>query len=241
MGRAIVREPAVFLMDEPLSNLDAKLRVHMRAEVSRIQRRLGVGTMYVTHDQTEAMTMGDRVAVLNEGVLQQCDRPQALYDSPNNLFVAGFMGSPAMNLYEAALGADLASLRLGSQTMALPAAVTAERPGLRAYADRNVVVGIRPEDLEVAANGEADGRVLSVDIDLVEALGSELLLHFTIDARRVRASGLDEEQEIGEAAGAGVARADPRVQVKQSERVPLAVHAEGMYFFDPGTGLAITS
>ena len=241
MGRAIVREPAVFLMDEPLSNLDAKLRVQMRAEVSRIQRRLGVGTMYVTHDQTEAMTMGDRVAVLNAGMLQQCDGPQALYDSPNNLFVAGFMGSPAMNLYEAALGADLASLRLGSQTVALPATVTAERPGLRAYADRNVVVGIRPEDLKVAIDGEADGRVVSVDIDLVEALGSELLLHFTIDARRVRASGLDEEQEIGEAAGAGVARADPRVQVKPSERVPLVVDAESMYFFDPSTGLAITS
>jgi len=241
MGRAIVREPAVFLMDEPLSNLDAKLRVQMRAEVSRIQRRLGVATMYVTHDQTEAMTMGDRVAVVNAGVLQQCDCPQVLYDSPNNLFVAGFMGSPAMNLYEAALGADLTSLRLGSQTVALPAVVSAERPGLRAYVDRKVVVGIRPEDLAVAVNGEADGQVLSVDIELVEALGSELLLHFAIDARRVRASGVDEEQEIGEAAGAGVARAEPRVQVKQSERVRLAVHAEGMYFFDPSTGLAIGS
>ncbi len=121
MGRAIVREPAVFLMDEPLSNLDAKLRVQMRAEVSRIQRRLGVATMYVTHDQTEAMTMGDRVVVLNAGVLQQCDNPQVLYDSPDNLFVAGFMGSPAMNLYEATISPDLDSLKLGSQSLALPA------------------------------------------------------------------------------------------------------------------------
>ena len=129
MGRAIVREPAVFLMDEPLSNLDAKLRVQMRAEVSRIQRRLGVATMYVTHDQTEAMTMGDRVAVMNAGLLQQCDKPQVLYDNPDNLFVAGFMGSPAMNLYEATVSPDLTSLKLGSQTLALPADIASQRPG----------------------------------------------------------------------------------------------------------------
>src|SRR6202789_141505 len=131
MGRAIVREPSVFLMDEPLSNLDAKLRVQMRAEVTRIQRRLGVATMYVTHDQTEAMTMGDRVAVLSAGYLQQCDKPQVLYDTPDNLFVAGFMGSPAMNLYEATLSPDLSSLKLGSQSLSLPATVTTQRPGLR--------------------------------------------------------------------------------------------------------------
>ena len=159
MGRAIVREPAVFLMDEPLSNLDAKLRVQMRAEVSRIQRRLGVATMYVTHDQTEAMTMGDRVAVMNAGLLQQCDKPQVLYDSPDNLFVAGFMGSPAMNLYEATLSPDLSSLQLGSQTLAVPAEIVSQRPALRGYADKKVVVGIRPEHLALA-NGAAAGQTL---------------------------------------------------------------------------------
>ena len=143
MGRAIVREPSVFLMDEPLSNLDAKLRVQMRAEVSRIQRRLGVATMYVTHDQTEAMTMGDRVAVLDAGVLQQCDRPPVLYDHPSNLFVAGFMGSPAMNLYEGSLEPDLSAVRIGSQSVTLPGGLIAQQSGLRAHAGSRIVVGIR--------------------------------------------------------------------------------------------------
>ncbi len=240
MGRAIVREPAVFLMDEPLSNLDAKLRVQMRAEVSRIQRRLGVATMYVTHDQTEAMTMGDRVAVLNAGVLQQCDRPKVLYDSPDNLFVAGFMGSPAMNLYEAAVSADLTLLRLGSQTLALPPAVRAARPALGAYADAKVVVGMRPENLSVAVAGTPEGSMLAVDTELVEALGSEQLLHFKLDARRIHASGVDEEREVGEAAaGIGVARIEPDGQIGHGERVRLAVRPELMHFFDPASGLAI--
>src|SRR6202789_4271461 len=134
MGRAIVREPAIFLMDEPLSNLDAKLRVQMRAEVSRIQRRLGVATLYVTHDQVEAMTMGDRVAVLRAGVLQQCEKPQTLYDNPKNLFVAGFMGSPAMNLFEATVGEGATSVLIGSQKIGLPPSLHAARPGLRRYA-----------------------------------------------------------------------------------------------------------
>jgi multiple sugar transport system ATP-binding protein len=238
MGRAIVREPAVFLMDEPLSNLDAKLRVQMRAEVSRIQHRLGVATMYVTHDQTEAMTMGDRVAVLNAGVLQQCDQPQVLYDSPDNLFVAGFMGSPAMNLYAATVSPDLSSLKLGSQTLALPA----QRPALAAYAGKEVVVGIRPENLSLAGDGDADERILAVDNELVEALGSEQLLHFTIDAARLHAPGVDEERELGKAvAGIGVARIEPDGQISGRERVRLTVRTELMHFFDPATGVAIRS
>jgi len=238
MGRAIVREPAAFLMDEPLSNLDAKLRVQMRAEVSRIQRRLGVATMYVTHDQTEAMTMGDRVAVMNAGVLQQCDHPQVLYDSPQNLFVAGFMGSPAMNLYEAGLGEGATSMRLGSQRLNLPAQVVSERPGLGAYAGRKVVVGFRPEHLELArANGA--GQVLNVETELVEALGSEQLLHFKIDARRIHAPGVDEDEEVANSTSVGVARIEPQDQVKVSERVRLSVKVESMHFFDPGSGDAI--
>jgi multiple sugar transport system ATP-binding protein len=239
MGRAIVREPAVFLMDEPLSNLDAKLRVQMRAEVSRIQRRLGVATMYVTHDQTEAMTMGDRVVVLNAGVLQQLDEPQVLYDSPDNLFVAGFMGSPAMNLYEATVSPDLTSLKLGSQALELPASIVAQRPALRGYADKKVVVGIRPEHLALA-NGVAAGHTLSVDTALVEALGSEQLLHFNIDARRLHAPGIDEEAEVGEAvAGIGVARIAPDGKISVGERVQLAVRTDFLHLFDPATGMAI--
>jgi multiple sugar transport system ATP-binding protein len=242
MGRAIVREPAVFLMDEPLSNLDAKLRVQMRAEVSRIQHRLGVAAMYVTHDQTEAMTMGDRVAVLNAGVLQQCDQPQVLYDSPDNLFVAGFMGSPAMNLYEATVSAGLSSLKLGSQDLALPAGVASQRPALAAYVEKQVVVGIRPENLSLAAGDTTDGQILGVDTELVEALGSEQLLHFKIDAARLHAPGVDEERELGKAvAGIGVARIEPDGHTSNGERVRLAVRTELMHYFDPATGAAIRS
>src|ERR1022692_3474318 len=180
MGRAIVREPSVFLMDEPLSNLDAKLRVQMRAEVSRIQRRVGVATLYVTHDQVEAMTMGDRVAVLSGGVLQQCDSPQALYDNPKNLFVAGFMGSPAMNLFEATIAEGASSVLIGSQKIPLSESVLAAKSGLRAYANRSVVVGIRPEDLPISTEAEStDGASFEGNVDLVEALGSEQLVHFT--------------------------------------------------------------
>ncbi len=240
MGRAIVREPAVFLMDEPLSNLDAKLRVQMRAEVSRIQRRLGVATMYVTHDQTEAMTMGDRVVVLNAGVLQQLDSPQVLYDNPDNLFVAGFMGSPAMNLYEATVSPNLDAITLGTQSLALPEGVRAKRPGLRAYGDQKVVVGIRPENLSLAHGGGGDDRVLAVDTELVEALGSEQLLHFNLDARRIHAPGVEDADEVSEAvAGIGVARIEPEGQIRHGERVRLSVRTDLMHFFDPATGLAI--
>ena len=154
MGRAIVREPSVFLMDEPLSNLDAKLRVQMRAEVQRIQRRIGVATIYVTHDQVEAMTMGDRVTVLRAGVLQQVDTPQVLYDHPDNIFVAAFIGSPAMNLYDAVLGEGARSLKLGSQEIDLPEAVAIKRPALRSYIGKDVVVGLRPEHLPRRGPGQ---------------------------------------------------------------------------------------
>jgi multiple sugar transport system ATP-binding protein len=238
MGRAIVREPAVFLMDEPLSNLDAKLRVQMRAEVSRIQRRINVSTIYVTHDQVEAMTMGDRVAVMRGGVLQQCDSPQVLYERPDNIFVAAFIGSPAMNLYEATVGESARSVKVGSQHIELPQAVEVAHAGLAAYTGKNIVVGLRPEHLPAAGNGT--GPTLTGDVDLVEALGSELIVHFTIDARRVRAEGAtDKDAEAVTEAGEGVARVDPKSPVKANERFTFAIDADGMQFFDPDTGAAI--
>jgi multiple sugar transport system ATP-binding protein len=239
MGRAIVREPSVFLMDEPLSNLDAKLRVQMRAEVARVQRRIGVAAVYVTHDQTEAMTLGHRVAVMRRGVLQQCDAPQVLYDRPANTFVAGFIGSPAMNLLEGAFAGNLEELHLGSQLLPLPASVREGRPGLARYKDSTLVVGIRPEDLP-AANGSS-APLLYGDVDLVEALGSEQLVHFRTDATPIRA----ERTEAADGALTGpdedvnVARIDPRRQIRAGERVPFAVAAERVEFFDADTGLAI--
>ncbi len=241
MGRAIVREPSVFLMDEPLSNLDAKLRVQMRAEVSRIQRRIGVATIYVTHDQVEAMTMGDRVAVMRAGVLQQCDIPQVLYDHPDNLFVAAFIGSPAMNLYEATMGEGAGSIKIGSQQVELPQSVAVARPALAGYAGRGVVVGMRPEHLPAAGQG-ASGPHLVGDIDLVEALGSELVVHFTIDAKRVRAEGaVSEDADAAVISGEGVARVDPRTPAKAGDKITFAVDAEGMQFFDADSGAAIWS
>jgi multiple sugar transport system ATP-binding protein len=204
MGRAIVREPAVFLMDEPLSNLDAKLRVEMRAEILRIQRRVNVATVYVTHDQTEAMTMGDRVAVLDGGRLQQCDSPQRLYEEPANMIVAAFIGSPAMNLFKATLSADGHTLQVGSSV--LPAGPVLERcSGLRAYAGRELVIGLRAEDLEPTVE-EAAPAIVGV-VDLVEALGSELLVHFSSDAKRARPalspSADDDGEELPEAEVSG--------------------------------------
>jgi multiple sugar transport system ATP-binding protein len=246
MGRAIVRDPAVFLMDEPLSNLDAKLRVQMRAEVSRIQRRIGVATLYVTHDQTEAMTMGDRVAVLRSGTLQQCDQPQTLYDWPVNLFVAAFIGSPSMNLFEGQLNDDASAVRLGSQVLSLPERVHKVRPGIAAYKGRKVVVGMRPEDLPAADAPTTPGESLQADVVLVEALGSELLVHFSIDAERVHVDAAqdteyDELQNTGELVvqGQGVARVQPRMVVKTGDRAEFVVHSERMHFFDPDTQLAI--
>ena len=243
MGRAIVREPSVFLMDEPLSNLDAKLRVQMRAEVLRIQRRLGVATLYVTHDQTEAMTMGDRVAVMRAGELQQCDNPQVLYDHPANLFVAAFIGSPAMNLFEATIGAGASELRLGNQSLALPESLHESRRALRSYANKTIVVGVRPENLLPASAAGSD--VLHSRVDLVEALGSELLVHFQIDAKRIQAEGAQEESAEGlgggqiEVHGEGVARVDPRTAVKAGDQMFLQVQTDRLHFFDPASGQAI--
>ena len=252
MGRALVREPAVFLMDEPLSNLDANLRVQMRSEVLRVQRRLGVASLYVTHDQTEAMTMGDRVAVLRDGTLQQLAVPQELYERPANLFVASFIGSPPMNLYEGAVSgpADGLVLSLGSQRLALPAELGQSRPGLVAGEGRKVVIGIRPEDLTVAGGASADRETtLAAHVELVEALGNESLVHFSTDARTVRDRGgvwtadPTVTHASGDIAGAsaaeGVARVDPRVPVAAGERVALAVDVRRLHFFDAETGEGI--
>jgi len=239
MGRAIVREPSVFLMDEPLSNLDAKLRVQMRAEVQRIQRRINVATMYVTHDQVEAMTMGDRVAVMRAGVLQQVDHPQVLYDRPDNVFVAAFIGSPAMNLYEASMSEDGGAVRLGSQELMLPAACRNAHPGLARFAGKRIILGLRPEHLP-AASSAVSGPLLAGDVGLVEALGSELVVHFTIDARQVRAEGATAADEDATAeAGEGVARVDPGTTVKVGDKLTFAVNPDGMQFFDPDTENAI--
>jgi multiple sugar transport system ATP-binding protein len=251
MGRALVREPSVFLMDEPLSNLDASLRVQMRSEVLRIQRRLGVAALYVTHDQTEAMTMGDRVAVLRDGTLQQFAAPQELYERPANLFVASFIGSPAMNLYEATVSGppDRLVLALGSQQLTLPSDLGQRSPSLAAAQGR-IVVGIRPECLTVPfPAGEAEvspERTLSVRTELVEALGNETLVHFSTDARMVRNRGgvfTADAEAAGEIAGAsaseGIARLDPRVPVNVGEQLALAVDVDRLHFFELETGAAI--
>ncbi len=253
MGRAIVREPSVFLMDEPLSNLDAKLRVQMRSEVLRVHRRIGAATLYVTHDQTEAMTMGDRVAVLRDGILQQATVPKELYDRPANIFVATFIGSPSMNLYEAGLdiAADSATLTLGSQQLTLPAAVVKRTDGLAAFHGRTIIVGIRPEHLvdPVIAGLEPEpGSSLTAEVEYVEVLGSEQLVHFTMDARRVREESelrgqAAPEGEQGEIVAAsvteGVARIDPRARIQPRERTVFAVDVERLHYFDPDTGLTV--
>ncbi len=237
MGRAIVREPAVFLMDEPLSNLDAKLRVKMRAEVRRIQERLGVATMYVTHDQIEAMTMGDRVAVLKDGRLLQCDIPQNLYDYPINQFVGAFIGSPAMNLYQAELFDGGRLLKIGSQTLELPEVLHLRKPTLMSYSGKAITVGIRPESLNAASVSTPSGAVLFVQATLVEALGSELMVHFSFDGTVVKIENAqDEEQEILTGGGEGVARIDPSVSVKTGDRLRLGVDMEHLHFFDQRTG-----
>ncbi|MFD0690323.1 ABC transporter ATP-binding protein [Actinomadura fibrosa] len=251
MGRAIVREPQAFLMDEPLSNLDAKLRVQMRAEIARIQRDLGVTTIYVTHDQTEAMTLGDRVAVMKKGELQQVAPPQELYDRPANLFVAGFIGSPAMNLVQGTLSGDAADPRLeiGGQTLALPAAVLAERPALASYLGRDVVVGIRPEDMEDSELVEArEDRALVSTAELVEAMGSDVLVHFAIEAAQVVT---EDTKELARDAGTDVlgtlesprtdlvARFSPRTRVKVGDPVTIQVDTGRLHFFDIESGASI--
>jgi multiple sugar transport system ATP-binding protein len=252
MGRAIVREPAVFLMDEPLSNLDAKLRVQMRAEILRVHKAIGSATLYVTHDQVEAMTMGDRIAVLSNGRLQQYGRPRELYARPANLFVGRFIGSPEMNLYEAALDSS-GGLVLGSQRLAVGSRRLAPLEG---RAGRKVIVGVRPEDLLLSPAGTAAGTAadlsssaqeagtLTADVRVVEPLGSELHAIFSIDATAagdpdLTASAEEAEGMLPGLAYNGVARLDPRAAVRPGERVTFQVDVNRLHFFDPDTGLAI--
>ncbi|MDQ3890106.1 MAG: sn-glycerol-3-phosphate ABC transporter ATP-binding protein UgpC [Actinomycetota bacterium] len=246
MGRSIVREPRAFLMDEPLSNLDAKLRVHMRAEISRIQRDLGVTTIYVTHDQTEAMTMGDRVAVMNRGLLQQVDRPQILYDRPVNLFVAEFIGSPAINLVEAQLVRHDGALaaRFGGVELPVADEVLRARPNLRRYEGKKVALGIRPEDLEDSRLAEGGAR-MAADVDLREDMGSDVYLHFTVEAPRVRAREVAEATETEDLEARRtrgtpfIARVDRATRAREGDRVELAVVTSRLHFFDLETGRGI--
>jgi multiple sugar transport system ATP-binding protein len=254
MGRAIVRQPQAFLMDEPLSNLDAKLRVQMRAEIAKIQGELGVTTIYVTHDQVEAMTMGDRVAVMRKGELQQVAPPQELYDRPVNLFVGGFIGSPAMNMVEAKLERSDGGLTAvaGSERIALGPETLSVRPALKAFEGRRVILGIRPEDLEDATLEEASGdQRLNGTVELTEALGSEIMVHFRIDAQP---AATDETRELAEDAGATgmdqgelsggpgatmVGRFGARSRVRGGQPAEVAVDTRALHFFDPETGLGI--
>jgi multiple sugar transport system ATP-binding protein len=256
MGRAIVREPEAFLMDEPLSNLDAKLRVQMRAEVSRLQRDLGTTTIYVTHDQVEAMTMGDRVAVMRKGQLQQVADPQTLYDRPVNLFVAGFIGSPSMNMVEATVTRANGGLALdvGSQHLTLGEATLAAHPALKGYEGRKVILGIRPEDLEeVSLEPDSPGdRRLHGVVELREALGAELIVHFTVEGTREALT--DDVVELAEDAGIPGERAEfeqtaegallvgrfgARAQVEEGKQVEVAVDTRALHFFDEETSEGI--
>jgi multiple sugar transport system ATP-binding protein len=230
MGRAIVREPAAYLMDEPLSNLDAKLRVEMRTYLGELHQRLRTTTLYVTHDQTEAMTMGDRVAVMKDGQLQQVDTPQVLYDRPANAFVAGFIGSPAMNLLRGRLtgSGGAASVALGESVLALPRSLLARRPSLAGYLDQEVVVGIRPEDIEDAALvPSANGASLPVQVKLAEALGAEVIAHFPLGVA-------DETGPLI------TARLSPRSRARSGKLLRVAIDLDRLYFFDAESQEAIT-
>jgi multiple sugar transport system ATP-binding protein len=252
MGRAIVREPSAFLMDEPLSNLDAKLRVQMRAEISTLQRDLGVTTVYVTHDQVEAMTMGDRVAVMRKGEIQQVADPQTLYDRPVNLFVGGFIGSPAMNMLEATIQRSNGSVSavLGEERLDLGPEALRDHPALERYDGRKVVLGIRPEDLESAElAGDATPSRLRGSVELREALGSELMVHFSVPG--ARPAYTEDVKELARDAGTAeltggpaehanlVGRFGARARVKQGDTVEVAVDTRALHFFDLETGLGI--
>ena len=258
MGRAIVRNPQAFLMDEPLSNLDAKLRVEMRAEIARIQRDLGVTTIYVTHDQTEAMTMGDRVAVMRDGFLQQVAAPKELYDRPSNLFVAEFIGSPAMNVVLAELEQrdGRAWVIFGDQRLQLEGDTLDRVDGLRSYHGRKIVVGIRPEDMEDAAvdRDSHPDRTLRVTCDIREDLGSEVYVHFNVEADPVATADVidalvvenadDEEAHLAaqRARGDGVtfvARLDRATVAREREPLEIGVDVSRLHFFDPDTGARI--
>ena len=254
MGRAIVREPKAFLMDEPLSNLDAKLRVQMRAEISRLQRDVQVTTIYVTHDQVEAMTMGDRVAVMRLGVLQQVDAPARLYRRPANLFVAGFIGSPAMNMVEATIerDGDHTYVSFADTRLQIEDSVLHQRPALAAYEGRRVILGIRPEDMEDAAlvSESRPEHRMPTTVDLREDMGSEVFIHFGVDSPPVLTEdikelaadrGLDvEELASGAAATTSfVARFDADTSANEGDRIEVLVDTKALYFFDPESGAAI--
>ena len=256
MGRAIVRHPQAFLMDEPLSNLDAKLRVQMRAEIARIQHELQVTTLYVTHDQTEAMTMGDRVAVIRKGELQQVDSPQTLYEHPTNLFVAGFIGSPAMNLLDATLhrGDDGWTVSAGEVRLDLPEQLLSERPRLTAYDGKTVVLGIRPEDMEDAALvAEAPpGHRFQAEVELREALGSDVIVHFMVaappavteDVKELAVDvGVEALQRVQDHAERGrtnvVARLNPRTHAQKGDAIEIVVDTSRLHFFDVDDGSGI--
>jgi multiple sugar transport system ATP-binding protein len=252
LGRAIVREPAVFLMDEPLSNLDAALRVQTRGEILKLQKRLATTTIYVTHDQVEAMTMGDRVAVMRKGELQQVDDPQTLYDRPVNLFVGGFIGSPAMNMVDATVERNgHVAVDVGGQKLVLDDALLAARPALASYQGRQIILGLRPEDLEDASlvKDSPPDRRLRGTVELREALGSELMVHFTL--ANTRAARTEETRElahdVGDDPDSGlksdgaliVGRFNARAGVQEGEQVEVAVDTSSLHFFDPETGLGI--
>ena len=244
MGRAIVRHPQVFLLDEPLSNLDAKLRVQMRADIAHLQRELGTTTIYVTHDQVEAMTMGDRVAVMSKGLLQQVDPPQRLYDRPENLFVAGFIGTPPMNLLEATATVNGGiSIDLGGTRIAVADEALRLYPKLREYNGRPVIVGLRAGDLH-PAQGRDDLPQIHARVELVESLGGESMAYFRVDARHIK-SEVTAEEEVLESAGAEtvvgsrpnlVASFPPHVHLKLGDTVPIAVDTQNLHFFDEASG-----
>jgi multiple sugar transport system ATP-binding protein len=251
MGRAIVRQPQVFLMDEPLSNLDAKLRVQMRADISKLQRDLGTTTIYVTHDQVEAMTMGDRVAVMSQGELQQVEAPQRLYDEPANLFVAAFIGTPPMNLLESRVVSQNGgvALKVGSDVVRLDPEALSRYPGVRRYEGRPVVLGVRADDVHIAS-ARPDLPTLTGELSLIEALGSQSIAYFQVEARPVRpgaAADPDVEEELDEEEGAeGVTAKRPNLVaavgarealgLRLDERMPVAVDSARVHLFDLETG-----
>jgi multiple sugar transport system ATP-binding protein len=257
MGRAIIRHPQAFLMDEPLSNLDAKLRLQTRTQIARLQRDLGVTMIYVTHDQTEALTLGDRVAVMSRGVVRQVAAPEELYETPDDLFVASFIGSPPMNMIKAALKrADGGALeaRFGSTQLTLSSAVIASHRGLESYVDGEVILGVRPEDLtDQGLDAPAsDGLRMGATIELRESLGSDVYVHFVLDAEPVvtdeireiaadvSAEALGElERRAAQRTTTFVARLEPRSRAREGDGIELAINPRGLHFFDPETGRRI--
>jgi multiple sugar transport system ATP-binding protein len=256
MGRAIVRNPQAFLMDEPLSNLDAKLRVQMRSEIARIQHDLEVTTVYVTHDQVEAMTMGDRVAVIKKGELQQVGSPTELFENPASLFVAGFIGSPAMNFAATTVESDgdALSFKLGDQTVGVSKKVLEAKPGLKSYIGKDVIVGIRPQDFEDAqlVSDAAEEEKIKVKVELVEPIGTQTLLHFdakaplavTEETKELAADvGVETDMSFEEAAKEGrnefVAEVNPQSKIREDEAAELRIDTARLHFFDPETNRGI--